>query len=208
MHLTILIITCTILAAATVLLTIELVKLRRNRPSYSDADSAPRSDDDQMSKNVAVEADRRALTAEFLILHADALERADATLKNIRRKIAAGQTADVNRMLKSETLLDDHTRMFNTTFDRTVFNLYPNFLEQVNALPLPDKQIETPGPNQLTTEMRVLAFACLGIDDTNMIARFLGLSHNTIYTYRNRMRARALDRNTFDRSVQRIGLPA
>ena len=61
---------------------------------------------------------------------------------------------------------------------------------------------------QLTTEMRVLAFACLGIDDTNMIARFLGLSHNTIYTYRNRMRARALDRNTFDRSVQRIGLPA
>ena len=56
--------------------------------------------------------------------------------------------------------------------------------------------------------MRVLAFACLGIDDTNMIARFLGLSHNTIYTYRNRMRARALDRNTFDRSVQRIGLPA
>lgn len=109
MHLTILIITCTILAAATVLLTIELVKLRRNRPSYSDADSAPRSDDDQMSKNVAVEADRRALTAEFLILHADALERADATLKNIRRKIAAGQTADVNRMLKSETLLDDHT---------------------------------------------------------------------------------------------------
>ncbi len=153
-----------------------------------------------------VEADRRALTVEFLTLHADALEKFDGTLSTVRRKLKAGQTAEINTMLEKQTLLDDHTKSFNQTFDRTIFNLYPDFIEQVNSLLHPDKRIEAPDEGHLTTELRVLAFTCIGIDDTAMIARFLRLSHNTIYTYRNRMRARAIDRDTFDASIQHIGV--
>lgn len=152
-----------------------------------------------------VEADRRALTVEFLRLHAATLEKFDSTFRTIRRKIAAGQISDVQNMLKNETLTDDHDEMQNLTFDNTIFNLYPDFLQQVNSLLHPDKQIEAPD-GRLTTELRVLAFTCLGIEDTAIVARFLRLSNNTVYTYRNRMRQRALDRDSFDRSVQQIGL--
>lgn len=153
-----------------------------------------------------VEADRRALTVEFLNLHASALEKFHATLGNVRRKISAGQTSEVHRMLSNDTLFDDHAKMFNQSFDRVIYNLYPNFIAEVNKFLIPDKRIEEPENNRLTTELRILAFACIGIDDTTVIARFLGLSHNTIYTYRNRMRARALDREKFDENIQRIGL--
>lgn len=152
-----------------------------------------------------VEADRRALTVEFLRLHAATLEKFDSTFRTIRRKIAAGQISDVQKMLKNETLTDDHDEMQNLTFDNTIFNLYPDFLQQVNSLLHPDKRIETP-EGRLTTELRVIAFTCLGIEDTAVVARFLRLSNNTVYTYRNRMRQRALDRDSFDRSIQQIGL--
>lgn len=160
-----------------------------------------------LREQTAVEADRRALTVEFLRLHAATLEKFDSTLSNIRRKLVAGQVASVKDMLESQVLNDDHDEMQNLTFDNTIFNLYPDFLQQVNALLIPERRIET-AEGRLTTELRVLAFSCLGIDDTAVVARFLRLSHNTVYTYRNRMRQRALDRDTFDRSIQQIGLSA
>ena len=49
----------------------------------------------------------------------------------------------------------------------------------------------------LTTELRVLALSRLGIEDASIIARFLGISTNTIYTYRNKLRTRAINRTTF-----------
>lgn len=168
--------------------------------------SDPTQKPGSMRADTDVEADRRALTVEFLTLHADALEKFDGTLSTVRRKLKAGLTAEINTMLEKQTLMDDHTKSFNQTFDRTILNLYPDFIDQVNRLLHPDKRIEAPDEGHLTTELRVLAFTCIGIDDTAMIARFLRLSHNTIYTYRNRMRARAIDRDTFDASIQRIGV--
>ena len=38
----------------------------------------------------------------------------------------------------------------------------------------------------------------LGITDTAKLAQVLNLSVNTIYTYRNRLRSRALDRDQFE----------
>jgi len=58
---------------------------------------------------------------------------------------------------------------------------------------------------QLTPELRILAFMRLGLDDSSKIARFLNLSVNTVYTYRNRMKNRASDRDNFEAMVMEIG---
>lgn len=78
-------------------------------------------------------------------------------------------------------------------------------MEGVNALLLPDKQVTVPENGRLTTELRILAFARLGIDDAAQIARFLGLSQNTIYTYRNKMCSKARNRATFEEDLLSIG---
>lgn len=37
------------------------------------------------------------------------------------------------------------------------------------------------------------------------MARFLGVSINTIYTYRNRLKTRAINRDTFESDLMTIG---
>lgn len=45
----------------------------------------------------------------------------------------------------------------------------------------------------------------LGIDDCARIAKFLGLSVNTVYTYRNKLKSRAADRDNFEADIMKIG---
>lgn len=45
----------------------------------------------------------------------------------------------------------------------------------------------------------------LGIEDSSSIAQVLNYSLNTIYAYRNRLKARAIDRENFERNIMGIG---
>ncbi|WP_304382321.1 DUF6377 domain-containing protein [uncultured Duncaniella sp.] len=86
-----------------------------------------------------------------------------------------------------------------------MLHIFPTYIEDVNKLLQPDKQIVLSSPGILTTELRVLALSRLGIDDAAVIARFLGISTNTIYTYRNKLRTRAVDRASFEEDAKKIG---
>ena len=44
----------------------------------------------------------------------------------------------------------------------------------------------------------------LGIEDSSRIAQVLNYSLNTIYAYRNRLKARALNRERFEEDVMKI----
>ncbi|MDE6305675.1 MAG: hypothetical protein K2L90_03710, partial [Muribaculaceae bacterium] len=84
-------------------------------------------------------------------------------------------------------------------------HMYPTFIDDVNALMADDRRIVLSDDGKLNTELRILAFMRLGIDDSAKVARFLGLSLNTIYTYRNKLKSRALRRDEFEADVMRIG---
>ncbi|MCM1293584.1 MAG: DUF6377 domain-containing protein [Bacteroides sp.] len=153
---------------------------------------------------VAIDTNRRELTVEFLNLHAHTLNNFDKTISTIRRKVSAGQLQDVKLMLTNESMIADHVKRFNQVFDRLIFTLYPDFIDLINDLLADEHQVNLTDPTRLTTELRVLAFSCIGLDDTTTISRFLRLSPNTIYTYRNRMRSHAKDRDSFDGEIERI----
>lgn len=123
-----------------------------------------------------------------------------------RRKITAGKSEELLNFIKGEKIIEDQRKKFDDIFDDSFLNIYPSFISDVNKLLLSDKQIITPGPDILTTELRVLAFTRLGVDDTAQVARFLGLTLNTVYTYRNKLRNKAVSRETFDADVMKIGL--
>ena len=57
---------------------------------------------------------------------------------------------------------------------------------------------------QLNTELRILAFVRLGIQDSPRIAQVLNYSLNTIYSYRNRLKNKAVDRENFERDVMNL----
>ena len=82
---------------------------------------------------------------------------------------------------------------------------YPTFIDEFNNLLIPEEQIIIKEPGHLTTELRIYAFLRMGVEDSTKIASFLNYSVNTIYTYRNKIKSKAKDRETFETSVMKIG---
>lgn len=132
-------------------------------------------------------------------------EQFDDFARMARRKISSGQVEDLYAITKSRRFSDRYDERAFSMFDSGFIRAFPGFVNSVNSLLVPDKQILPPSDNELTPELRVLALARLGIEESSTIARFLGLSLNTIYTYRNKFRSRAISRETFDADVMKIG---
>lgn len=118
------------------------------------------------------------------------------------RKIKANQTAELHEMILSGKLVHDEFSKFLDTFDATFLSNYPDFINEVNALMQPDKRYAEPADHRLSPELRIIAFIRLGIDDSGTIAKMLDLSVNTVYTYRNKIKNRALDRETFEQKIK------
>ncbi len=121
------------------------------------------------------------------------------------RKLKANQTKDLYELLESGKLLKDQTEKFFEVFDNAVLNIYPAFIDEINSLLLPEKSLALTEQGALTPELRIAAFMRMGVTDSNMLSRFLGLSLNTIYTYRNRMKNRAADRENFENTLINLG---
>ncbi len=58
-----------------------------------------------------------------------------------------------------------------------------------------------PQKGTLTPELRIYALVKLGISDTPTIAAILRYSVTTIYTYRSKLKKRAIDPNYFEENV-------
>ncbi len=147
---------------------------------------------------------KEAFISQFLNLCSIYMESLDEFCRIASRKIKAGQVEDLYQMIKSGKMLDKQNALFCDIFDRAFTRIYPTFVDGVNALLLPEKRIHLVDRQLLNTELRILAFMRLGNDDTSQIARFLQLSLNTIYTYRNKVKNKAINRDTFEQDVMRI----
>ena len=78
-------------------------------------------------------------------------------------------------------------------------------MERFNALIKPDDQVVLKSGELLNTELRVFALIRLGIDDSAKIADFLRCSISTVYTYRSKMKKRALNPEIFEEQVRNLG---
>ena len=124
--------------------------------------------------------------------------------KLVSRKIKANQASDLLKTINSYKLAEEETTTFYTRFDRAFIELYPGFVDELNSLLLPESKIAQPSPNSLTTEVRIYALMRLGVTDSQEIATLLFYSTQTIYNYKSSMRARAINRDTFDDDINRL----
>lgn len=149
---------------------------------------------------------KEAYIGQFLDLcsvYINKLERYQLSLK----KMVMGKKMDeLMQMLKSREMIDREIRELFVTFDHVFLHLYPNFVEDFNALLLKDEQLALKPNEVLSTELRIFALIRLGIHDSSKIASFLHYSTNTIYTYRTKIRNKAsVPRDEFDEMVMKIG---
>ena len=139
--------------------------------------------------------------SRFLQLCSIYMDKLNNFCKIAVRKIAAGQSDEFYRMLKSGKFIEEQTSDFYEVFDNAFLHIYPDFVEQVNTLLRPECRIVTRPGELLNTDLRILAFMRLGIEESARIAQVLNYSLNTIYAYRNRLKARAIDKDNFESLV-------
>ncbi|MBP3589534.1 MAG: hypothetical protein J6J61_03065 [Muribaculaceae bacterium] len=142
--------------------------------------------------------------SQFLELCSIYMDKLNQFSKIVTRKLAAGQADELYRMTKSGKFVDEQSREFYEVFDAAFLHIYPDFVADVNRLLRPDARIELHEGELLNTDLRILAFMRLGIDDSARIAQVLNYSLNTIYSYRNRIKGRAINRDTFENDVANI----
>lgn len=142
--------------------------------------------------------------SQFLELSLDAVYEVEQLKQLVLRKLKTGELERLNKMLNDPSRGDTFRKECLKRFDVTFFRLYPNFTEAVNRLLLPDGQITPPGGELMNNELRILAFLRLGITDGAKIAAILGISVNTIYFYRNRLRRHAIQRDNFEKQVAQL----
>lgn len=121
------------------------------------------------------------------------------------RKITTGKVDELLRLTKSGKFVEEQSREFYSVFDDAFLHIYPDFVASVNSLLRSDEQIMLGAEEKLNTDLRILAFMRLGVEESTRIAQVLNYSVNTIYTYRNKMKNRAINRETFEADVMKIG---
>ena len=141
---------------------------------------------------------------QFMDMCSTYMEKLISFNKVVNRKISTGKTEDLYKITKSGKFVEEQAREFYHAFDDAFLHIYPDFVSQVNKLLLPEEQIVPEEGEKLNTNLRILAFMRLGMDDSAKMAQILNYSVNTIYAYRNRLKNRAVNRDTFENDILSI----
>lgn len=177
--------------------------LRKTRSALSKSNEELRHLNERLTDSNCLKQEQVASVLVLCSSYINKLERQQAMTHNL---LSLGKVAQLKEAVSSSQMLNEEIREFYHTFDRMVLKLYPDFVEKINQLLREEERISPSNEEGLTTELRIYALICLGIADSAQIARFLRYSSNTVYTYRTKMRNKAIDKLRFEEQIRSMGL--
>lgn len=144
--------------------------------------------------------------AQFFNLCSTYINKLEEYRKTLNRKATEKHFEELIKMLRSTGMVKNEAEELYRIFDNIFLGLYPNFIEEFNALLVRDEQVIVKPGELLNTELRIYALIRLGITDSVKIAAFLRYSLSTIYNYRTNARNKsAVPRDEFEKMVSKIG---
>lgn len=156
---------------------------------------------DELKRSIRTTEEYTGLFMEYCSFNISNLQKYHLALRNLA---VQGNVKGILKKLDSGDVASDTLKAFYAKFDEAILNIYPAFVEKVNQLLQPDGQIVIRGDEKLNTELRVLALIRIGITDSEKISQFLRCSLSTIYTYRSKLKRRAIHPDTFEDEVMKI----
>lgn len=140
----------------------------------------------------------------YFDVHSDHLNKIEKFKQDIDRKIMAKKFDDLRYVLNSFNLKKEREQLYDN-FDQVFLKLFPNFVHHFNALFQEEDQIKLESHQFLNTELRIFALIRVGISDSDKIAKILGYSLNTIYTYKNKVKSKSIIPNErFEQEIMKI----
>lgn len=167
-----------------------------------EANRALASMNDELKESNTIKEEYAAMFMEYCSSTISTLQQYHQSLRVLAAQ--SSRTA-LNKKLESSEMIDTALRDFYSRFDEAILNIYPSFVEKFNSLLKPDCRTVLKSGELLNTELRVFALIRIGITDSAKIAGFLRCSITTVYTYRSKVRRRALRPESFETEVMTIG---
>jgi hypothetical protein len=141
----------------------------------------------------------------FMSLCSIYIDKLNTMRKRVNRLVKNKQYGELYDQTRSQDSMDKEINELYENFDSAFLHLFPTFVDDFNALLLPEYRIVLERKNQLTTLIRVYALLRLGITESKKIAEFLHYSVNTIYNYRTKTKKWAIgDHEAFEKDVMAI----
>ncbi len=206
------------LIVAVVYVYIQLRKLAKARRSLSDANRQLHDLNKNLQEsNLKINEINKELSeanllketyiSQFLDICSMYINKLEKYQNTLNKKAMERKLDELYKILKSKDMIDNELKELNEMFDNMFLHLYPNFVEEFNALLQESERIELKPTELLNPELRIFALIRLGITDSSKIAGFLHYSATTIYNYRTRVRNKsAVPREDFENRVMKIGL--
>lgn len=206
------------LIVAVVYVYIQLRKLAKARRSLSDANRQLHDLNKNLQEsNLKINEINKELSeanllkesyiSQFLDTCSMYINKLEKYQNTLNKKAMERKLEELYKMLKSKDMIDNEWKELNEMFDNMFLHLYPNFVEEFNALLQESERIELKPTELLNPELRIFALIRLGITDSSKIAGFLHYSATTIYNYRTRVRNKsAVPREEFENHVMKIGI--
>lgn len=142
----------------------------------------------------------------FMRLCSMYVDKIDNFRKRVNKMVKNRDYDELYQLTRGQEFREKELDDLYASFDTAFLHLFPDFVEEFNALLRPEERITIDEKDRLNTSIRIFALIRLGIDDSSKIADFLHYSVNTIYNYRAKIKNGALhDRDTFEQRVKGIG---
>jgi hypothetical protein len=140
----------------------------------------------------------------FFNIHSSYIEKIEKLKRSVEKNIKAENYNEISMVFKKLDM-DLERENLSHSFDKVFLNLFPNFVNDFNALFIDNYRIELPDEHLLNTELRIFALIRLGIDENETIAKILNYSVNTIYTYKTKVKNRSFIPNEeFEDKIMQI----
>jgi tetratricopeptide (TPR) repeat protein len=122
------------------------------------------------------------------------IEKLESFQKSLDKKLSSKRYEDAQAAVKNLNLENERHQLFHT-FDKVFLRLFPDFIKEFNSLFNDGEEIQISEGQLVGTEHRIFALIRMGIHDNDRIAKLLGYSVNTIYSYKNRIKNRSFIAN-------------
>jgi hypothetical protein len=109
----------------------------------------------------------------------------------LERKVRTGKNEEALKIINTIDIKKEREELFKT-FDVTFLRLFPNFVSVFNSLLREEDRVHLKEKELLNPHMRIFALMRLGIINNKVVADILEYSESTVYTYKNRIKNKAL----------------
>jgi len=132
------------------------------------------------------------------------IEALDKTKRKTLHSIKLGKLDEANTILNNIQIEKEKKQLYDT-LDDIFLTLFPNFIVSFNSLLKKEDQIWPKAGETLNATLRIFALTRLGVNELEAIAKILDYSVSTVYTYKNRIKSKALiDADDFEQKIMEI----